>query len=204
MGHERIVYDFHKLFCESKVWENTSWLGVPALKCPFDMWIYQEIICQTRPDVIIECGTYKGGSALFMASIFDLIGNGEVITIDISAQGQPPHPRIIYLSGSSTDSKTVEAVRASLKPSARVMAILDSDHRKAHVLNEMRIYGNLVTDGQYLIVEDTNHAQLGVAGGPLEAVEEFLAENGGFTVDKLREKFYITFNPGGFLKKKGS
>src|SRR5438094_9090153 len=47
-------------------WETTQWMGVPALKCPFDTWIYQEIIHRTRPDVIIETGTRYGGSALCM------------------------------------------------------------------------------------------------------------------------------------------
>lgn len=199
---KRIVADFHKLFCESKVWQSTSWLGVPALKCPMDLWIYQEIIFETRPDFIIECGTHLGGSAAFMASICDLIGDGKIITVDNrNVPGRPSHPRITYILGSSTQPRSVEAVRALLDPGARVMVVLDSDHRKAHVLNEMRIYSNLVTDGQYLIVEDTNHAQLGVAGGPLEAVDEFLAEQSGFTVDKSREKFFVTFNPSGFLKK---
>src|SRR5437870_1955675 len=68
-------------------WETMTWMGVPALKCPFDTWIYQEIIHRTRPQVIIETGSRYGGSALFMANMLDLVGGeGQVLSIDISMQ----------------------------------------------------------------------------------------------------------------------
>ena len=60
-----IANRFHKLYYDSNVWNNTFWLGIPALKCPLDLWIYQEIIFEITPDIIIECGTANGGSALF-------------------------------------------------------------------------------------------------------------------------------------------
>ena len=85
------------------------------------------------------------------------------------------------------------------------MVILDSDHGKDHVLNELRTYSPFVTKGSYLIVEDTNingHPVLHDFGpGPMEAVEDFLKENQNFTVDKSKEKFYLTFNPKGYLRK---
>src|SRR5206468_11839449 len=82
-----IVDQFHKLYYDSylfgKSWSNTFWLGLPTQKCPLDLWIYQEMIFNIRPDVIIECGTANGGSAFFLACMLDLVNNGEVITIDI-------------------------------------------------------------------------------------------------------------------------
>lgn len=85
------------------------------------------------------------------------------------------------------------------------MVILDSDHSKVHVLNELRIYSKLVTKGNYLIVEDTcingHPVCQGFGPGPMEAVEEFLKENQDFVVDRTREKFYLTFNPKGGLRR---
>jgi len=86
-----------------------------------------------------------------------------------------------------------------------VMVILDSNHDKDHVLNELRSYNRFVTKGSYLIVEDTDfngHPVLPDYGpGPMEAVKAFLSENKDFEVDKSREKFFLTFNPRGYLKK---
>jgi cephalosporin hydroxylase len=138
-------------------WQNTFWMGVGTAKCPLDLWIYQEILWDTQPDLIIESGTAHGGSALFLASIFDLLGSGSVATVDvIDDPGRPAQPRIRYLSGSSTDPEIVAELEALAAESSRVMVILDSDHRSDHVAQELRLYAPLVTEGCYLIVEDTN------------------------------------------------
>ncbi len=203
-----ISNQFHKLYYHSpsRPWLNTHWLGIPVLKCPLDFWIYQEIIHEIKPDVIIECGTYKGGSALFFAALCEFIKHGRVITIDIQTDAQrPQHERITYLLGSTIAPEIVEQVRALLRPNETVMAVLDSDHSMPYVLQEMKIYSELVTPGSYLVVEDTSINGHPVAPqygpGPMEAVQAFLHVNNSFVVDKAREKFFMSFNPNGYLKK---
>ena len=205
-----VVRNFHQLFYNAahfkKTWVDTYWLGVPVWKCPFDLWVYQEMIFEQKPDLIIETGTAHGGSAFFMASMCDLVDNGRIVTIDVSDYGKrPPHKRISYLLGSSTSDAILEKVKSSINKNDKVLVILDSDHSKRHVLDELRIYNKFVTEGSYLVVEDTNingHPVKPTFGpGPMEAVEEFLKESGDFAVDKSREKFYLTFNPGGYLRK---
>jgi cephalosporin hydroxylase len=199
---------FHILYHSdaNHTWMNTYWRGVPVWKCPLDLWIYQEIIYETKPDVIVEAGTKAGGSAYFFASLLELMQHGRVLTIDIEDQPEKPlHERITYLKGSSTSQETIQTVRSLIRDRERVMVSLDSDHTKAHVLAEMRAYADLVTVGNYLVVEDTNlngHPVWPEFGpGPKEAVEEFLQENSHFVRDLGREKFCLTFNPGGYLKK---
>lgn len=209
---ERSVLDeFHKLYYYSsvsgKTWSDTWWQGIQVLKCPLDLWVYQEIIVRTKPDLIIETGTYKGGAAHFLASMCDLSGHGNVVTVDIEAYpDRPVHPRITYLHGSSTDPAIVRAVQERAESSNSVLVILDSDHSMAHVRREMELYAPLVTAGSYLIVEDTNingNPVLPESGtGPKEAIEDFFRSHSEFEIDRSMEKLLMTFNPGGYLRKK--
>src|SRR3954469_19058284 len=64
---------------------SVRWLGHPIWQNPLDAWALQEAIVSDDVDLVVECGTNRGGSALYMASIFDLLGRGNVITIDIEA-----------------------------------------------------------------------------------------------------------------------
>lgn len=206
---QRIVSEFHELYyyAKEKTWKNnTFWLNVPVAKCPLDLWVYQEIISETKPDVIIEAGTAYGGSALFLASICDLANRGRIITIDVEEQaGRPEHDRIKYLSGSSTSGEIVSEVKKSIQSEDRVMVILDSDHRAAHVRQELELYSGLVSVGCYLIVEDTNingHPVIPNYGdGPMEAVTQFTAGRQDFVIDREREKFFMTFNSKGYLRR---
>jgi cephalosporin hydroxylase len=200
---------FHTLYYGTgkRTWMQTTWLGTPLLKCPLDLWIYQEMIYELKPDVIIETGTHKGGSAMFMAYLLDSIGKGKIVTIDIAPLEMPKHPRVDYIIGSSTADETISKVKGMIKEGDKVLIILDSDHRRDHVLEELRKYNALATKGSYIIVEDSNvggHPVYKRYGpGPYEAIEAFLSESAGknFSIDKSREKFYLTFNPNGYLKK---
>jgi cephalosporin hydroxylase len=156
-----VIEAFHRIYYArgeaGGTWNDTYWLGVPTEKCPLDLWVYQEILNEVRPDIVIETGTRWGGSALFMASMMDLLGHGHVVTIDIDVPGErPSHPRISYLLGSSTSPAVVTEIGARVGPSTTAMVVLDSDHAMEHVLAELRAYAPLVTRGSYLIVEDTN------------------------------------------------
>ena len=203
---ENVVAEFHRLFHKRGAYQNTRWMGKRAQKCPLDLWVFQEIVHETRPDVVVEMGTFHGGSALYFASLFDLIGRGRVITVDIEDQpDKPQHPRIQYLLGSSTSPEIVSRVQALLKPGEKVMVVLDSDHHGDHVSRELRLYSGLVTPGCYLIVEDThfngNPILPNFGPGPMEAVRGFLAGNANFEVDRSREKFLMTFNPSGYIRR---
>jgi cephalosporin hydroxylase len=208
-GFQRSVVElFHSLYYQNRdrTWLNTYWQGVRVTKCPLDLWIYQEILFEVRPDVIIECGTSYGGSALYLAGLCDLLGTGRIYSVDINQRRElPTHPRIEFLRGSSTSPEIVESLRSRIRPDEKVLVILDSDHSRKHVLAELESYAPLVTPGSYLIVEDTNingHPVFpGFGPGPMEALDEFLLRNGDFETDLTREKFLVTFNPRGYLRR---
>jgi cephalosporin hydroxylase len=208
-GYERrIGRRFHRMYygASSRTWKDTAWFGVGVKKCPLDLWIYQEILHEVRPDVIVETGTRFGGSAFFLASICDLLGTGRVVTVDIEhSDDRPSHDRITYLTGSSTAPDTVERVKSQIGEGDDVLVIFDSDHSRDHVLAEMRLYAPVVTKGSYLIVEDSNvngnPVRPSFGPGPMEAIDTFLSDRDDFVVDDAREKFFMTFNPRGYLKR---
>lgn len=207
----RVVDRFHDLYyCglwrrDDPPWKQTFWMGVACQKCPLDLWIYQEILFETRPDLILETGSLEGGSALFLAHMCELLGRGRVVSIDIEDRPRPRHSRITYVAGSSADPQVIERAAAGRRPGDRVMVILDSDHSEAHVTRELRGLAPLVSVGCYLVVEDTNvngHPTYRKFGpGPWEATQRFLAENPDFIADRTREKLLLTFNPCGYLRR---
>jgi cephalosporin hydroxylase len=211
-GERAIVDAFHRLYFdgpagEGRVFHRTTWMGFPCLKCPLDLWIYQEILLEVRPALIVETGTYHGASALFLAQVLDALGGGEVVTIDVEPRSpRPDHPRIRYVLGSSGDASVIESIFVDRPKGETCLVVLDSDHAKPHVSKELELLAPRVSPGSYLIVEDTNvnghPVLLDFGAGPSEAVREFLARDSRFAADGSREKHLMTFNPGGYLKRK--
>jgi cephalosporin hydroxylase len=195
----------HEVFYESDAWTKATWLGTQALKNPLDLWVYQEIVVETQPELIVETGTYRGGSALFLASVCDLVGRGEVVSIDVepARDDYPVHPRITYLAGRSSTDHGVVAEVAERAAGRSILVVLDSDHSQAHVEAELAAYAPLVPVGCYLIVEDSNIGLIreDLMPGPLQAVDSFLSRRDDFEIDRGREKFLITFNPSGYLRR---
>jgi cephalosporin hydroxylase len=212
------IYDADK-YDYAYLW---SWLGVPIIQLPADIMATQEAIWATKPDVIVETGVARGGSLIFMASLLELIGKGEVIGVDIdirahnrdSIEKHPLSKRIQLVEGSSIDEEVVAKVRAAIPPESKVMVILDSDHRRDHVLAELRAYGPMVTEGCYLVVADTlaghvdetmanpNRSNLWFKGDePLSALRLFLEEDDRFEIDPtLNGKLILSSSPGGYLR----
>jgi cephalosporin hydroxylase len=203
-----LVNQFHRLcYDDGQTWRKNTWQGRRTWKSPNDLWLYQEIIHALRPGLVIETGTAFGGSATYMGFLLDLEQKGRVVSVDIASRATPPHPRVTYIAGSSTDPAVVEQVRSMVEPAEPVLVILDSDHSERHVYDELRTYADLVTVGSYVIVEDTNvnghpaHPQHGP--GPMEAVQRFLAERSDFVVDERMHRWHFTLNPRGYLRRIG-
>ncbi len=203
-----ITADFHRLYYDNDdtTWRNTYWMGVQTLKLPLDLWLYQELIVRAKPDVIIETGTWNGGSALYLACICSLLRRGRVITIDLfDVPNRPEHPRIEYVTASSTDPEVVRWLHDTVAPDRRIMVILDSDHSQEHVREELEVLSGLVTVGNHLIVEDTNVNGWPVlpdhGPGPHEALDDFLRVDDRFEPEPDADKFFVSFNPGGVLRR---
>lgn len=196
-----------------------TWLGLPIIQMPQDIVATQEIIWACKPDVIIETGIAWGGSVVMYATMLQLIGKGKVVAVDLNLMDHvteqimayPFSNRIHLYKGSSTAPDIVAKIRSHIEPGQSVMVLLDSDHTHAHVLNELRLYGPLVTNGQYLVVSDTivediptqNHRprRWGPGNNPRTALSEYLVGDPRFKADPyINGKLLITFSPKGYMR----
>lgn len=188
-----------------------TWMGRPIIQLPEDMVRAQEVIYRVKPDVIVETGVAHGGSLIFYASLFKMMGNGgRVIGVDIEVR---PHnraaieahelsPSISLVEGSSIDPAIVDRVRSMIKPGEKVLVLLDSNHTKSHVAAELEAYAPMVTAGSYIVATDGLMQYLdNVPRGkpewkddnPTAAAREFAARHGEF---ELQEPPPFVFNEG--------
>lgn len=188
-----------------------SFLGVGTLQNPMDMWVKQEILFDVKPEVVVECGTHRGGTALYYAHLLSAIApESRIITIDVEDRVKEAGEHSLfrkYVTRLMGDSKS-EAVVGQVEEATRgkrTLVILDSWHERDHVRREMELYGKFVTPGSYMIVEDTNvHGHpvgWSYGPGPFEAVEDFLRTHDEFVVDRARERMMFTYFPNGWLKR---
>ena len=203
-----------------------TWLGRPMIQLPEDMVRIQEVIWHLRPDVVVETGVAHGGSLVFYASLFEAMGHGRAIGVDIdirshnraAIEAHPLAARIKLIEGSSTAPGTLAAVRHSIGPVETVLVMLDSNHSRAHVEAELDLYAPLVSRGSYIVACDGIMANLAGAprtapdwtwNNPIAAVESFLTRNQDFVLEEPHFPFNegnvrsrVTYWPKSFLKRR--
>ena len=217
---KQATLDWVNAIAPHKYTYNFSWLGRPIIQFPQDLAALQEIIWDTKPDLIIETGIAHGGSLIFHASMLQLLGNdGRVLGVDIDIrdhnraeiEAHPMFERIEMIQGSSIDGSTADQVRMIAGGAKRVMVVLDSNHTHAHVERELELYAPLVTKDCYLVVCDTLIEDMPAGSfpdrlwdkgdNPATAVREFLTATDRFEVDAaIDAKLQISVAPGGYLK----
>jgi cephalosporin hydroxylase len=187
------------------VTKQVHYRGVPTWKNVFDLWVIQEIIHDTQPEIVVEIGCKFGGTTLWLSDMMKTVASGSVISVDLNRPRIDFPENVQFIEGDSIAPRTVAHV-ASLRGGQRTMLLADGNHAADHVFQELVRYGPMVAPGCYFVVED------GIVDvmdwpqyqpGPLVAVQRFLGQNSSFVMDERREKFVLTYAPGGFLKRVG-
>ncbi|SHG30237.1 Cephalosporin hydroxylase [Flavobacterium fluvii] len=185
---------------------NVTYKGIKAIRCPFDYVIYQMIICELKPDLVIEIGTNIGGGALYIADLLDMNGKGILHTIDIVDIVDPrvkEHKRIKFFTKGWEDYN-LELTQGFEK----ILIIEDASHYYKDTIGILNKFYSLVTLDSYFIIEDGIINELGLEkdylGGPLKALREFLPNHPEFIVDRKWCNMFgknATFNVNGYLKR---
>lgn len=194
--------------------QKVFYRGIKTIKCPFDYVIYQMIVSEIKPDLIIEIGTAYGGSALYLADLLNNIGNGIVHTIDINEdyfnlnsdslkETINKHHRIKrFLNGyQSYDISNTKGFE-------KILLIEDGSHFYNDTIEVLNKFKDVVSKDSYIIIEDGSLNWIGLEdhfnGGPLKAIEEFINQNDSYIIDRKWCDLFgynATFNPNGYLKK---
>jgi cephalosporin hydroxylase len=210
--HPALIPDEVKLAAIESVWshqawQEATWLGHPVNRYPADLHVYQELIAQVRPSLVVLAGDDDGlgGRALFVASVCDQLGHGHVAAVGRGdSPRRPGHPRITYLEGAPESPAVAEEV-ATLAPGPPDALVIIGLGAMGRVASAFRRYAHLVPVGGYVVVENTvvngRPAAPGFGPGPYEAVEAILASGSEFVPDSGAERYMLTFNRTGYLKR---
>jgi cephalosporin hydroxylase len=185
--------------------------GLSMIKNPFDLIVYDEIIWDVRPTIIIEIGSDHGGFALWLADhakmlLSDSGINTEVITIDLCDKASLNLKTVSAIScivGDCNSTEVLSKIKSGISDKDTVLIIEDSSHYYDHTINVLGNYKDFVTVGSYFIVEDgiCDVLNFGPTPGPMRVVEKWIINNPNYMIDRSREKYIITYNPKGFLKR---
>ncbi len=202
---DELKWAFTEAVWQNLAWNRTSWLGRHISSAPTDLIAYQEMIVRIRPDFVVEIGTGDGGRALFLASICELVGHGRVISIDSEQPDDlPVHARLEFRRADALQQETVDAIRNDVGGGTAIV-VLGGRFDRARTATAFNAYSPLVKPGSYVVVADTvvngHPVWTGFGPGPAEGVKQILNAHGDFAADPDMEKFALTFNPGGFLKR---
>lgn len=225
-AYEAISRQWLRIGWNEKYPYTFTWLGRPVIQLPEDMIRLQEVIFRVQPDLIVETGVAHGGSLIYYASLCKALGRGRVVGVDIEIR---PHnrqaieahamfPLISLIEGSSVEPKIVAQVKSHVKPGEKVLVILDSNHGKQHVLDELAAYADMVTPGSYIVATDgIMHDLHDVPGGrpewswdnPTAAAAEFARAHPEFVLEQPAWLFNeskltqnLTYWPGAWLRRK--
>jgi cephalosporin hydroxylase len=192
---------------DHQAWRESRWLGHPVNRYPADLHVYQELLSELRPGLVVLAADDDGlaGRALFAASVCDQLGAGHVVAVGgPDPSDRPEHPRITHLAGPPEDPAVAAQVAALAPETPDALVILGVGHVE-RVVGAFELYAPLVPAGGYVVVENTvvngRPVVSGFGPGPHEAVVGILGRHPDFVPDPARERYTVTFNRGGYLKR---
>lgn len=203
---------------------NFEWLGIPVIRLPDDILVFQELVWQVKPKLIVEVGVARGGSCILSASLLKLIGDSESkcigIDIDIRAHNRNRienhlvSDKIELYETSSIDNDFFINFKDKYNNLTPKIIVLDSNHSGEHVYRELQMYSQMLQSGDYIVTPDTvieffpagyyaESRNWDKGDNPYSALMKFLTEDDSFEIDNnFSTKASITETPYGYIRKK--
>lgn len=204
---ELVSQHWLKLSWVQKYSYTFTWMGRPVIQHPEDLVRLQEVVYSLKPDVIIETGIAHGGSLVLSASLMRAMGHGRlVVGVDIeirphnrkAIEAHELYPMIRLIEGDSTAPDIVAQAASHVRPGDTVLVILDSNHSRSHVRNELEAYHRLVSKGSYIVATDGIMRELADAprgdpswatDNPAQAAHDFVAAHPDFVIEQPKWRF---------------
>ena len=197
-----------------------QYMSVPLAKLPEDLRLYEHILWQTTPTVIVEIGVQYGGSALwFRDRLEDLrrylpgpkpLVIGVDLDTSLALTNIQKAPEGIHLiEGDITSSAVATKVVQLVEPHSGVLVVDDGAHTYDSTLSALEVLAPLVRPGDFYVVEDTVvdvealRVSPGWPRGAGRAVEDWLRTPTGSAFRRRRdmERYGVTCQPGGYLQR---
>lgn len=218
--------DTLRVYLRRRLQQHTHdrYAGLELQKFPEDLRVYEQLMWESRANVVIEVGTLYGASALWfrdrlrsLAGYERISAEWRVISVDIDhgvalecLDSADPSWRnhITLITGDVRDPRTIEGVREFVNPSDRCFVVEDSLHVGATTAAALQGFADLVPVGGFFVVEDgvVDIDELRFPDYPrgvLPALSAWLAtpEGGCFERRRDLECYGVTCHPGGFLRR---
>ena len=206
-----------------------TYKGIPIVKFPQDLWTYEKIIGDYKPEIIIELGVDNGGftrwlyDRMLLLQLESSTGPRTVIGIDYRLDAprknlssivnhKEKHDVSIMLLNCNLASGQISQTATKLKDickGKRVMIIEDSAHNYQTTKSCITNLANLVPVGGWWITEDTCvdfeslRQNKNWPRGALTATEELLGQSSQWELSKINHQYVLTCHPNGFYRRIG-
>ncbi|GAA6617111.1 CmcI family methyltransferase [Scytonema sp. NUACC26] len=187
-----------------------SYKGTQMIKNPFDFALYPLLLWNLQPRTIIEIGSNRGGSALWLGDMLNNFGiDGHIFSVDILKVTSVNHPRVTFMEGNGQaldEIFTPDFLESLPHP---LLMIEDADHSYETSKYVLEFFHPYLKKGEYIVIEDGIISDLtqdiSYNSGPHRALKEFLSKHGNeYEVDSNYCDFFgynITWCTNGFLQK---
>jgi cephalosporin hydroxylase len=201
-----LVAEYTEAYWASGAHHETNWMGTEVPSTPDDLFAYQQLVDRTRPAWIIVDDAEGPGRARFLGDLCNLLGHGQVLCLDRTADGMPEvdHPRVTTVRASELDDETLDRV-ASLVPDRSAMVVIASGGYRDAVTERFDRLARFVAVDAHAVVEWTalngEPVWPSYGPGPSAAVRLIRKDHPDFIDDPTAETPGTSFHRGGFLRR---